>query len=259
MPGQTWAAITSVVSAAVALQWRAGQLPGQTPPLRPGSEPVQEASMEGRAIARPNRRSRVQRPAQPAASMEGRAIARPNADDVAGQSPEPTPASMEGRAIARPNPRRTARAMGPGRASMEGRAIARPNLGDARRPYLLPQASMEGRAIARPNLKVAPSSSTYWPLLQWRAGQLPGQTVRARGAPSSARLASMEGRAIARPNLDPHDRVPAAVSVASMEGRAIARPNSCSGYWEPSRFWLLQWRAGQLPGQTSRRGPSRAS
>ena len=86
------------------------------------------ASMEGRAIARPNdasplsptRRSRCFNggpsncPAKPAAcgsgsglvvpaSMEGRAIARPNVDELPEAPAFWQPASMEGRAIARPN------------------------------------------------------------------------------------------------------------------------------------------------------------
>ena len=40
---------------------------------------------------------------------------------------------------------------------------------------------------------------------------------------------------------------------ASMEGRAIARPNAANrSIWE--YVMKLQWRAGQLPGQTSSRG-----
>ena len=72
---------------AASLQWRAGQLPGQT--ATPGRSP----SMEGRAIARPDKRVGSVPP-----SMEGRAIARPDVDCA--RRP-----SMEGRAIARPDPR----------------------------------------------------------------------------------------------------------------------------------------------------------
>ena len=66
------------------------------------------------------------------------------------------------------------------------------------------QASMEGRAIARPNVNVAGVGDPGM-ALQWRAGQLPGQTSRSPRI--VARLlrpeppASMEGRAIARPNI----------------------------------------------------------
>ena len=88
-----------------------------------------EASMEGRAIARPNAANRSTGACGDDASMEGRAIARPNWESMnrPGQGPElqwraeqllgqtrhhpsqqlpHSPASMEGRAIARPNRRR---------------------------------------------------------------------------------------------------------------------------------------------------------
>ena len=60
---------------------------------------------------------------------------------------------------------------------MEGRAIARPN--DPLEPEPPPRlgASMEGRAIARPNHHVE-ESPCHNPVLQWRAGQLPGRTTR---------------------------------------------------------------------------------
>ena len=66
----------------------------------------------------------------------------------------------------------------------------------------------------------------------------------------------MEGRAIARPNpIKPRGNV--RTEEPSMEGRAIARPNSeMSQVAAPAGF--LQWRAEQLPGQTTgrRRGPA---
>ena len=42
--------------------------------------------------------------------------------------------------------------------------------------------------------------------------------------------------------------------VASMEGRAIARPNHARVTVQGNLVMLLQWRAGQLPGQTSSPG-----
>ena len=59
----------------------------------------------------------------------------------------------------------------------------------------------------------------------------------------------MEGRTIARPN----DLVPGLavnVEVASMEGRTIARPNVTETVSDQPCGHTLQWRAGQLPGQT---------
>ena len=83
---------------------------------------------------------------------------------------------------------------------------------------------MEGRAIARPN--ITRNLFTFiQTMLQWRAGQLPGQTEQAFNAAFHVVFASMEGRAIARPNW-------------------ITRPRNL-----PARL-ELQWRAGQLPGQT---------
>ena len=219
--------------------------------------------MEGRAIARPNKRCalrRCQTAARRPASMEGRAIARPNpARHTAYPSPSLENASMEGRAIARPNlaSRPTAGTLVPATAaSMEGRAIARPNhfstaIADSQRRA--PVASMEGRAIARPNLRSVDDFEDCRML-----------------------SASMEGRAIARPNLSRASNGPpcSTLTVASMEGRAIARPNTglhCTSHRDPLCFnggpgncpaqtstpsstpprqQPLQWRAGQLPGQT---------
>ena len=131
---------------------------------------------------------------------------------------------MEGRAIARPNRLFRPKIGGLERASMEGRAIARPNPGRRHRNATTDQASMEGRAIARPN-------------------------EDHRGLERIDRAASMEGRAIARPN-----RRTAAHRqrghLASMEGRAIARPNGVDGRGCVHVIDWLQWRAGQLPGQT---------
>ena len=133
-------------------------------------------SMEGRAIARPNRPDISEGAAYHGPSMEGRAIARPNVD-VAGEQGGGDDPSMEGRAIARPNPQPTRPEPtakppfngGPGncpakpggslrsshtasRPSMEGRAIARPNGGEFTAAWeALSTPSMEGRAIARPN------------------------------------------------------------------------------------------------------------
>ena len=85
----------------------------------------------------------------------------------------------------------------------------------------------------------------------------------------------MEGRTIARPNPPPRPREPrrkpcfnggpdncpakpgdragrrAADLFASMEGRTIARPNVISWVRCSHGSLVLQWRAGQLPGQTT--------
>ena len=113
---------------------------------------------------------------------------------------------------------------------MEGRVIARPNVQSTTSPRLHGRASMEGRAIARPNKPIEPDDTNLASPLQWRAGQLPGQTREGLAGHPFNILASMEGRAIARPN----------------------RPK-VTAFVEIQRLRSLQWRAGQLPGQTAPR------
>ena len=156
---------------------------------------------------------------------------------------------------------------------MEGRTIARPNRAAGRALNDIELASMEGRTIARPNRTLArvdshrrgrfnggpdncpakrwrrvwlrrrcrcfnggPDNCPAKPFadltgalvllkLQWRAGQLPGQTRRGGGACSTTRTSFNGG------------------------------PDNCPAKLDPSRrarnqMMLLQWRAGQLPGQT---------
>ena len=71
--------------------------------------------------------------------------------------------------------------------------------------------------------------------LQWRAGQLPGQTG----------ILIVEAGGVTKP---------------SMEGRTIARPDLPETLERQKNVYILQWRAGQLPGQTAavdRRGQQR--
>ena len=86
--------------------------------------------------------------------------------------------------------------------------------------------------------------------LQWRAGQLPGQTYVVTPICGQCADASMEGRAIARPNSPSYGLQSYGVARASMEGRAIARPNPADLASQGLLVPVLQWRAGQLPGQT---------
>ena len=137
---------------------------------------------------------------------------------------------------------------------------------------------MEGRTIARPNDVDFDAASHCMTLLQWRAGQLPGQTWicqpsvvlrvelqwRAGQLPGQTNRhhrglifgdppdihASMEGRTIARPNNEAVQEIDRS-DHASMEGRTIARPNVPDHMAASVLATLLQWRAGQLPGQTS--------
>ena len=234
------------------LQWRAEQLLGQTIRRRRQRDVQDLASMEGRAIARPNKAS----PESPYAAVKGfnggpsNCSAKPAATGSpttartsfnggpsncsakrhtdAGGAAEGCGASMEGRAIARPNGGRPSSAR-TSSTSLQWRAEQL--LGQTTLPMTIGVgallASMEGRAIARPN--ATRRHTTRRPhRLQWRAEQLLGQTGPVVVDGHRQRLASMEGRAIARPNrprgVRVGDRHP-----ASMEGRAIARPNRPRG------------------------------
>ena len=255
------------------LQWRAEQSLGQTV-RRHGSDELAiptAASMEGRAIARPNwssgtdiddynrsharfnggpsnrsaKQYRTNRPDQRrrylAASMEGRAIARPNVRDrqrPAGRSPSnmlqwraeqslgqtrsrvgsiprsPIGASMEGRAIARPN---TACSSAAG--SVAGSSLlqwrAEQSLGQTPDPFTVMYSwsgstgcfnggpSNRSAKLARP--PVVSRHRQHVLALQWRAEQSLGQTLSlaSSGVASQFAVASMEGRAIARPNRSP--------------------------------------------------------
>ena len=135
------------------LQWRAEQLLGQTTASRPDSArrcsrfnggPSNCSSKRGCAT--------VPTFAQQPASMEGRAIARPNTQSTAHLAGTLLRASMEGRAIARPNSVRLKYRMP--RSLLQWRAEQLLGQTAARTLSTEHQgrdASMEGRAIARPN------------------------------------------------------------------------------------------------------------
>ena len=93
MLGQTIKTLDTVI-VPIMLQWRAEQLLGQTRCHRNRRRPGRGASMEGRAIARPNLRLSDWWAPQDIASMEGRAIARPNRVDVS--HPEHSSACFNG-------------------------------------------------------------------------------------------------------------------------------------------------------------------
>ena len=255
----------SAPATSMALQWRAGQLPGQTSrrcTRSSGAAEAGDASMEGRAIARPNTRPSALMFASTGGadpSMEGRAIARPNGglgrDEPglgsqtlqwrAGQLPGQT--SLCNTILAQ-SVVRSGFNGGPGNcpakreaacccqlelgdvASMEGRAIARPNnpVDAVFTQKTLP--SMEGRAIARPNPDHPAHPALKEAFLQWRAGQLPGQTMHGQ------------------------DVAPARTSSAVLQWRAGQLPGQttrrASRAMSTSVIPALQWRAGQLPGQT---------
>ena len=269
MPGQT-SAVTPHLQPrlSIQLQWRAGQLPGQTSHGcsqvwtgrshtfngGPGNCPAKPASSsrEGRAMRSPGSRS--------TASMEGRAIARPNPNTMVateGRSGLVKPMRFNGgpgNCPAKPGDPWTIRAGwsacgrfngGPGNCPAKRLQSPTPSVRTARsfnggpgncpakpcRPWRSdgPAAapSMEGRAIARPNLPGARSSCKDRSF-NGGPGNCPAKRPRPRPGLWRSRCPSMEGRAIARPN------------------RAGAKPGA-------RRARPLQWRAGQLPGQTHHR------
>ena len=235
------------VVGSASLQWRAEQLPGQTEmhwyrdpagrstpgfnggpsncPAKPRCNKLRGcirprllacASMEGRAIARPNRvmlRYRGRPWLQRIVSLQWRAEQLPGQTSnvslhkACGRAVED--ASMEGRAIARPNmdsePHQLLSDHQLRLASMEGRAIARPNMsGSSSTPRLgRPKgASMEGRAIARPNRASfrTDDKSTPGPSFNGGPSNCPAKPIQRPDAGTRPNGASMEGRAIARPN-----------------------------------------------------------
>ncbi len=282
-----------------------------------------DPSMEGRAIARPNGRVGIPRQQHKEPSMEGRAIARPNFRRPAGRDVFAAP-SMEGRAIARPNVHRTRICGTDEMPSMEGRAIARPNhfrplpRSERRGPFnggpgncpaklegregvgleeaafnggpgncpakpdgVWRQAchkelpSMEGRAIARPNpprrcplstpacafnggpgncpakLACQVPTSAGSTSLQWRAGQLPGQTLIPTGL--RTHIWDLQWRAGQLPGQTRPATVstPAGVPIPSMEGRAIARPNRSSSLPTRGREIAFNGGPGNCPAKLS--------
>ena len=107
---------------------------------------------------------------------------------------------------------------------MEGRAIARPNLFINPDTMTLTRPSMEGRAIARPNATVLQTYRASGHSFNGGPGNCPAKHAVIERINQIDQLPSMEGRAIARPNIE------RALRVATLHA--------------------LQWRAGQLPGQT---------
>ena len=111
--------------------------------------------------------------------------------------------------------------------------------------------SMEGRAIARPNKTHTAPHHRRTQTFNGGPSNCPAKHVGGLSLTDRSAVPSMEGRAIARPNATRRSSTTTSVRSPSMEGRAIARPNILvdeAGVWLPSD---LQWRAEQLPGQTS--------
>ena len=134
--------------------------------------------------------------------------------------------------------------------SMEGRTIVRPD-DSARRCWPPRRPAFNGgpdNCPARPGwayTMVPPSA-----LLQWRAGQLSGQTWRS-SAEFDSRLGTLQWRAgQLSGQTAPHPPARYLCVVPSMEGRTIVRPDVRTGALRVGQDGRLQWRAGQLSGQT---------
>ena len=282
------------------LQWRAGQLPGQTWVMAPHVGPAGVACFNGGPDNCPARlliADLIRMPCARPAMLQWRAGQLPGQTRSACVSHHRRPCACSS-------------------GSLQWRAGQLPGQTQAHRcgdevldPCLQWRAGqLPGQTLGNTQwFNEALGDVRTW--LQWRAGQLPGQTGvdYGCGAPYQRVLASMEGRTIARPDDSdlapcrmatrtrpgasmegrtiarpdclglPH--LPLDIPAASMEGRTIARPDSrcerrtytvvtpqpCFNGGPdncPARHKLrevlgrrvssceLQWRAGQLPGQT---------
>ena len=151
LPGQTRVRDLAAIPTG-ALQWRAGQLPGQTcqTPIMAGQRPIR---FNGGPDNCPARHGRGRWPTWRASCFNG--------------GPDNCPARLV--------PIRAGVA-DCDLASMEGRTIARPDDADETPASMSGRASMEGRTIARPDVARRRSTALTLRRLQWRAGQLPGQT-----------------------------------------------------------------------------------
>ena len=206
------------------MEGRTAVRPNRTPPRRLG--PRARPSMEGRTAVRPNRHvAGAAQPDRDLPSMEGRTAVRPNVHgSVTTRScrcpfnggPDSCPAKLrQDSATGRD---------GVGRPSMEGRTAVRPNPARGQSPPGGPRSFNGGpdSCPAKPGQRQArlPHASG----LQWRAGQLSGQTVLSTAGGRVSPHPSMEGRTAVRPNLRHQHEVPIPLR-PSMEGRTAVRPN----------------------------------
>ena len=113
---------------------------------------------------------------------------------------------------------------------------------------------MEGRAIARPNGTTASISTGSQIFLQWRAGQLPGQTgypavTLAEAQVLQWRAGQLPGQT-APDTCSPTDPAPLQWRAGQLPGQTLTLTAGTQPVFTP-----LQWRAGQLPGQTLKGDP----
>ena len=253
LPGQT-AKAAAMPRGTVALQWRAGQLPGQTDQgLAPDPGTAQ---LQWRAGQLPGQTDVGRQGDICDATLQWRAGQLPGQTSHPSRCPPPTGSHFNGgpdNCPAKPGSRR--RRPSRGRSDFNGGPDNCPAKRGPRggRPQEVRVTSMEGRTIARPNTQSCMSMSKASEL-QWRAGQLPGQTGLAHPGCNAEKNTSMEGRTIARPNTTPAP--PAARRASYFNGG----PDNCPAkpavaMSSAGILTILQWRAGQLPGQTDRHPP----
>ena len=223
LPGQT-AMSARISTTSPLLQWRAGQLPGQTP--RPSGSPPGDDVLQWRAGQLPGQTGDGRTGCDPGldTSMEGRTIARPNTTPRTGLTtgtgyfnggPDNCPAKPPPPRCATPGPTH----FNGGPDNCPAKPTARRCRGRRAAPHF------NGGPDNCPAKRLVAGTEYTVTVLQWRAGQLPGQTRGAVARILRPGCTSMEGRTIARPN----------------GGPTSAAASDCE----------LQWRAGQLPGQTS--------
>ena len=213
----------ATVSATMGLQWRAGQLPGQTITVDVLGRPP--TTLQWRA---------GQLPGQTAASTSWRTWPGPHfnggPDNCPAKPPRPQKAGhgcggLQWRAGQLPGQTLSAASASGVSPVLQWRAGQLPG---QTAPCPAPshgQRHFNGGPDNCPAKPIrAQQSASQVRVLQWRAGQLPGQT-RGRGRGDRRhRPTSMEGRTIARPNPQQRHRQHGSRGT-SMEGRTIARPN----------------------------------
>ena len=189
--------------------------------------------MEGRAIARPNRRRRPvgREPTCPFNGGPSNCPAKPDRT----QDTATVQIYLQWRAEQLPGQTSFDQAKVMRLLSLQWRAEQLPGQtwDGAGAAWDTSEPSMEGRAIARPNWTLVCCSPNRGSL-SFNGGPSNCPAKQRRQSRSvRCRSPSMEGRAIARPNLASASK-PSSGSCPSMEGRAIARPNRR----RPCELWV---------------------
>ena len=207
------------------LQWRAEQLPGQTSASQSSDPPAN--GLQWRAEQLPGQTSRRNTTASAISHLQWRAEQLPG--QTLSRRPEPGHLTI-----------------------LQWRAEQLPGQTSALRISTLDdQPSMEGRAIARPNSHVRAGVPGHCRTFNGGPSNCPAKPEPVSGSvPGAATFNGGPSNCPAKP--DPRDAWPhRRSSWPSMEGRAIARPNRRGSTCGRGLLVTLQWRAEQLPGQTS--------